>query len=92
MLYKRRQISERHRHRYEVNEKYVEQYALHGFCVSGRHPDTYLIEMMELHRDIHPFYIGTQAHPEFRSRLGAPNPLFDGLIASAMEFSKKGDT
>ena len=68
-----------------------DEYAKHGLHVSGRHPDTNLIEIMELDRKIHPFFIGTQAHPEFRSRLGSPNPLFDGLIAAATEFSKDGD-
>jgi len=90
-LYKKRLIFERHRHRYEVNDEYVEKYAENGFYVSGRHPDTNLIEIMELDQEGHPFFIGTQAHPEFRSRLGSPNPLFDGLIAAAMEFSEKDD-
>lgn len=88
-LYGKRKITERHRHRYEVNEKYVEQLSQSGFKVSGRHPETNLVEIMELDKDIHPFFIGTQAHPEFKSQLGNPNPLFDGLVKAALEFTAK---
>lgn len=85
-LYKRRTVLERHRHRYEVNPAYEDQFANNGFLVSGRHPKDNLIEIMELRNDIHPFFLGTQAHPEFKSRLGEPNPLFSGLVAAANEF------
>ena len=84
-LYKKKLISERHRHRYEVNDEFVAGYADKGFIVSGRNPDSGLVEMMELRRDIHPFFLGTQAHPEFKSRLGDPAPLFDGLMKAAAE-------
>jgi CTP synthase len=84
-LYKKKTISERHRHRYEVNSDFVSKYAEKGFVVSGRNPQTGLVEMMELKRDIHPYFVGTQAHPEFKSRLGEPAPLFDGLIKAATE-------
>lgn len=84
-LYKKKLISERHRHRYEVNDEFVAGYAEKGFIVSGRNPDSGLVEMMELKRDIHPFFLGTQAHPEFKSRLGDPAPLFDGLMKAAAE-------
>jgi CTP synthase len=87
-LYKKKLISERHRHRYEVNDKYAPEYAKHGFKVSGTHPDTGLIEIMELDRTVHPYFIGTQAHPEFRSRLGEPNPLLNGLVEAAVAFNK----
>lgn len=84
-LYKKKLISERHRHRYEVNEKFTAGFAEKGFIVSGRNPDSGLVEMMELKRELHPFFVGTQAHPEFKSRLGDPAPLFDGLIKAAAE-------
>jgi CTP synthase len=84
-LYKKRVVSERHRHRYEVNDKFVQAYADKGFIVSGRNPGTGLIEIMELKRDLHPFFIGTQAHPEFKSKLDSPAPLFAGLIKAAIE-------
>jgi CTP synthase len=84
-LYKKKTISERHRHRYEVNNEFINKYEEKGFIVSGRNPDSGLIEMMEMKREIHPYFLGTQAHPEFKSRLGEPAPLFDGLIKSAIE-------
>jgi len=74
-------ISERHRHHFEVNDKYSEAFTEKGFKVSGRNPQSNLIEVMEL--SDHPFFIGTQAHPEFKSRLGNPAPLFDGLVKAA---------
>lgn len=82
-LYKKKLISERHRHRYEVNGDFIAGYEEKGFVVSGRNPESGLVEMMELSRDTHPFFVGTQAHPEFKSRLGEPAPLFDGLIKAA---------
>jgi CTP synthase len=84
-LYKKKLISERHRHRLEVNDKFIAGYAEKGFVVSGRNPQTQLVEMMELKRDLHPYFVGTQAHPEFKSRLGDPAPLFNGLIKAAAE-------
>lgn len=84
-LYKKKTISERHRHRYEVNNEFINKYEEKGFIVSGRNPESGLIEMMEMKREIHPYFVGTQAHPEFKSRLGEPAPLFDGLIKSAIE-------
>jgi CTP synthase len=83
-LYKKKLISERHRHRYEVNTIYADKYADKGFIVSGKNPDTGLVEMMELKKDLHPYFVGTQAHPEFKSRLGEPAPLFDGLIKATL--------
>jgi len=86
-LYKKKFVSERHRHRYEVNNAYVEDYAAKGFIVSGFNPQSEpnLVEMMELDREIHPYFVGTQAHPEFKSRLGDPAPLFNGLMKAAVE-------
>ena len=83
-LYKKKIISERHRHRYEVNASYVPHLSKVGFKVSGENPDTKLVEMMEMERSQHPFFVGTQGHPEFRSRLTAPAPLFVGLISAAI--------
>lgn len=78
---KKKLISERHRHRYEVNGKYLTQFAQKGFTVSGLNPESNLVEIMEL-KD-HPFFIGCQFHPEFKSRLDTPHPLFENLIAQA---------
>lgn len=83
-LYKKKQISERHRHRYEVNDAYTTKYNEKGLIVSGKNPDSGLIEMMELKQDIHPFFVGAQFHPEFKSRLQDPAPLFDGLVKAAI--------
>jgi CTP synthase len=80
-IYKKKLVSERHRHRYEVNGKYLSQFAQKGFSVSGTNPVSDLVEIMEL-KD-HPFFIGCQFHPEFKSRLDSPHPLFESLIAQA---------
>lgn len=89
-LYKKKLIQERHRHRYEVNDSFVEAFQRKGFLVSGRNPQTNLIEIMELDQTQHPFFLGTQAHPEFKSRLGQSAPLFDGLVlASIAENTRK---
>jgi CTP synthase len=82
-VYRKRNITERHRHRYEVNATYANQLAESGLYTSGRNPESGLVEIMELSKDLHPYFVGTQAHPEFKSRLGTPAPLFDGLIAAA---------
>ncbi|MCC4907818.1 CTP synthase [Microbacterium sp. cx-59] len=77
--------SERHRHRYEVNNAYREQLSAAGIVFSGLNPELGLVEYVELPRDVHPYYIATQAHPELRSRPTAPHPLFRGLIGAALE-------
>ena len=76
---------ERHRHRYEVNNRYRDQIADAGLVFSGVNPDLGLVEYVELPRDVHPYYIATQAHPELRSRPTEPHPLFHGLVAAAVE-------
>ncbi|MFM1779218.1 MAG: hypothetical protein RIS51_363 [Actinomycetota bacterium] len=81
--------SERHRHRYEVNNKYVAQLEAAGIVFSGRNPEHGLVEYVELPREVHPYYVGTQAHPEFRSRPTRPNPLFHGLVRAALERQKQ---
>ena len=83
-VYGKSQISERHRHRYEVNNKYREQLTATGLVVSGLSPDKNLVEFVELPKETHPYYVGTQAHPEFLSRPTRPHPLFIGLIAAAI--------
>ena len=83
-VYGKTQISERHRHRYEVNNKYREQLAKTGLVFSGLSPDKNLVEFVELPKEVHPYYVGTQAHPEFLSRPTRAHPLFAGLIAAAI--------
>ncbi|HEY0248224.1 MAG TPA: CTP synthase [Gryllotalpicola sp.] len=84
-LYGASEASERHRHRYEVNNKYRQQIADAGLWFSGISPDGHLVEYVELPREVHPFYVATQAHPELRSRPNRANPLFRGLIGAALE-------
>ena len=83
-VYGKAEISERHRHRYEVNNKYREQLSAAGIVFSGLSPDQHLVEFIELAKANHPYYVGTQAHPEFLSRPTRPHPLFAGLIAAAI--------
>jgi len=83
-VYGSNEVSERHRHRYEVNNKYREQIAASGLVFSGMFTDRDLVEFVELPREVHPYYVGTQAHPELRSRPTRPHPLFVGLIAAAL--------
>ena len=78
-------IEERHRHRYEVNNGYREQLEEAGLVFSGTSPDNNLVEFVELPREVHPYYIATQAHPELRSRPTRPHPLFAGLVGAAIE-------
>ena len=83
-LYGKKEISERHRHRYEVNNDFRKALTEKGMVLSGVSPDGRIVEMVEL--SDHPFYIATQAHPEFKSRPNRPHPLFRGLIAAAAEY------
>ncbi|WP_457101517.1 CTP synthase [Microbacterium sp. P5_E9] len=84
-VYGAAQASERHRHRYEVNNQYRPQLAEAGLVFSGLSPDRNLVEYVELPRDVHPYYVATQAHPELRSRPTQPHPLFRGLVEAAVE-------
>jgi len=77
--------SERHRHRYEVNSAYCDRLESAGLRVSGPSPDGSLVEFVELDRSLHPYYVATQAHPEFTSRPTKAHPLFAGLIGAALE-------
>ena len=85
-VYGTTEISERHRHRYEVNDEYTDQLAKHGLKVSGRSPDGRLPEIMEIPE--HPWFIGVQFHPELKSRPLAPHPLFTSFIAAAVRQSR----
>jgi len=83
------EISERHRHRYEVNNKYRDQISGAGLIFSGFYKELDLVEFVELPASVHPFYVGTQAHPELRSRPTKPHPLFVGLIKAAVARKNK---
>ncbi|MBU0498306.1 MAG: CTP synthase [Candidatus Thermoplasmatota archaeon] len=80
-LYGKTKVYERHRHRYEVNPEYIELLEQKGLVFSGKSPDRVLMEFMELPN--HPFFIATQAHPEFKSRPMKPSPVFDGFVKAA---------
>ena len=84
-VYGATEITERHRHRYEVNNKYRDQIASAGMVFSGMNTERDLVEFVELPREVHPYYVGTQAHPEFKSRPTNPHPLFAGLIKAAIK-------
>ncbi len=84
-------VYERHRHRYEVNNKFRSQLIDSGLVISGTSPDDELVEFIELPREVHPYFIATQAHPEFKSRPDEPHPLFAGLVAAA-KFARYGDS
>lgn len=76
-------VQERHRHRYEFNNAYREELEAAGLVVSGTSPDGALVEMVELRRDLHPWFVATQAHPEFKSRPTRPHPLFREFVRAA---------
>ncbi|UUX60729.1 CTP synthase [Glutamicibacter halophytocola] len=78
-------VAERHRHRYEVNNSYRAQLEEAGLVFSGTSPDGSLVEFVELPKDVHPYYVSTQAHPELSSRPTRPHPMFAGLVAAALD-------
>jgi CTP synthase len=86
--YKKHLISERHRHRWEVNPEYIELLEKNGLVFSGKSPDGRLMEIAELPKKVHPFFVGTQFHPEFKSRPLQPHPLFREFIKSAITRAK----
>lgn len=88
-LYGTESVSERHRHRYEVNNAYIKQIEEHGLVFSGTSPNGDLMEFIELPKKVHPFFVGTQAHPEFKSHPQSPHPLFSGFIKAATN-NRKG--
>jgi CTP synthase len=83
-LYNSKLVEERHRHRYEVNNSYRPKLEAAGLVFSGTSPDGNLVEFVELPESVHPFFVGTQAHPEFKSRPTRPHPLFVGLVKAAL--------
>src|SRR5699024_4494797 len=83
--YEQTHVEERHRHRYEVNNAYRQRLQEAGLVFSGTNPDLGLVEYVELPPEVHPYYVGTQAHPELRSRPTRPHPLFAGLVGAALD-------
>jgi len=86
-IYGTTHITERHRHRYEFNNRYLEQYESNGMIASGRNPETGLVELMEISR--HPFFIGCQYHPELKSTVENPHPLFVHFVGAAKHFNEQ---
>ena len=80
-------IKERHRHRYEFNNDYREEMIAGGLTVAGLSPDGHIVETVEI--SSHPFYVGVQFHPEFKSRPNIPHPLFCGLVGASLEANMK---
>ncbi len=89
-LYRTNEIVERHRHRYEVNPEYIAALEGAGLVFSGKSPDGRLMEIAELPRSEHPFFVGTQFHPEFTARPLSPHPLFSGFVRAALTGASKG--
>jgi CTP synthase len=85
-IYGSNNVSERHRHRYEVNNAYRDALENAGLHLSGTSPDSSLVEFVELDRSMHPFLVATQAHPEFKSRPTRPHPLFAAFVRAALDY------
>lgn len=85
-IYGSEQVNERHRHRYEFNNKYLEQFEKNGMTASGRNPQTGLVEIMEI--SSHPFFIGVQYHPELKSTVESPQPIFVHFVAAAKKYNE----
>ena len=86
-LYGKELIHERHRHRYEVNNDYRSALTSNGMKLAGLSPDGHIVEMIEI--PDHPWFIGTQAHPEFKSRPNKPHPLFRGFISASLKHAEE---
>jgi CTP synthase len=86
-IYGQTMITERHRHRYEFNDEYLQQFESNGMIASGRNPETGLVEIMEV--PSHPFFIGVQYHPELKSTVENPAPLFVSFIDAAKKYNDK---
>jgi len=84
-VYGKTTVHERHRHRYEVNNEYRDKLSEQGLIFSGLSPDGNLVEFVELDKTVHPYYVATQAHPEFKSRPTSAHPLFTGLIKAVLD-------
>jgi CTP synthase len=89
-IYEKEQITERHRHRYEFNNKYLGSFEKHGMIASGKNPESGLVEIVEIPE--HPFFIGVQFHPELKSTVENPAPLFVHFISAARQFSEQNRT
>ena len=87
--YEATEVSERHRHRYEVNNTYRERIAQSGLRFSGTSPDGHLVEFVEYPPEVHPFIVGTQAHPELKSRPTRPHPLFAAFIGASLAYKNE---
>lgn len=87
-LYGTTEVTERHRHRYEVNNAYRDALSHSGLLISGTSPDGRLVEFVEMDRERHPYFVATQAHPELKSRPTRPHPLFSGLVAAAIAYAQ----
>jgi CTP synthase len=87
LAYGRTEVSERHRHRYEVNNVYRDPLEKAGLRISGTSPDGRLVEFVELDPELHPFFVATQAHPELKSRPTSPHPLFAAFVGAALAYS-----
>jgi CTP synthase len=85
-IYGNEQVSERHRHRYEFNNKYLDQFEKNGMIASGRNPQTGLVEIMEI--SSHPFFIGVQYHPELKSTVESPQLIFVHFVAAAKKYNE----
>ncbi len=88
VAYKATEITERHRHRYEINPEYIEAIEKEGMVFSGTSPDGRLMEIVELPKTVHPFFVGTQFHPELIARPLRPHPLFTAFIKASYEDKK----
>jgi CTP synthase len=86
--YSQTDISERHRHRYEFNNDYREQLQNKGLVIAGTSPDGHLVEIVELPTDKHPFFVGVQFHPEFKSRPQDPHPIFRDFIKASVKHAE----
>ena len=85
------EVDERHRHRYEVNNAYRDALTKAGLRISGTSPDGRLVEFVELDRELHPYFVATQAHPELKSRPTRPHPLFAGFVGAALDLQRDAD-
>jgi CTP synthase len=88
-VYGKEIVEERHRHRYEVNPAYVDKLSAGGMVFSGASPDSVLMEIAELPQNVHPFFLGSQFHPELQARPLAPHPLFTAFLQAALNKRKK---
>ncbi len=86
--YGAKEVSERHRHRYEVNQEHIFEIEKSGLVFSGVSPDGTLMEICELPRSVHPFFLGTQFHPEFKARPLHPHPLFSAFVVACLKAKK----